>query len=154
MRRLKQIKLTYREKTGTSYKIVWEELSDGELWEKHLLESSECPRPELEEAVDDMGRFLVAACAICLTDEQMRHNVDVTRVAVDYKSVREIAILANILLPTGYSIALNGPAMPCQPQGDELDRSFAKLEEECFRYIDGDRAQQRLFTEDEEDEEG
>ena len=44
--------------------------------------------------------------------------------------------------------------MPCQPQGDELDMAFAKLEEECFRYIDGDRAQQKLFAEDEEDEEG
>lgn len=54
MRRLKQIKLTYREKTGTSYKIVWEESTDGKLWEKHLLESSEYPRAELEEAVDDM----------------------------------------------------------------------------------------------------
>lgn len=52
------------------------------------------------------------------------------------------------------ALPLNGPAMPCQPQGDELDRSFAKLEEECFRYIDGDRAQQKLFAEDEEDEEG
>lgn len=154
MRRLKQIKLTYREKTGTSYKIIWEESSGGKIWEKHLLESSEYPRAELEEAVDDMGRFLIAVCAIRLTDEQMRRNVDVTRVVVDYKSVRQIAISADILLPTGYGIALNGPAMPCQPQGDELDRSFARLEEECFRYIDGDRAQQKLFTEDEEDEEG
>ena len=74
MRRLKQIKLTYREKTGTSYKIVWEESSGGKLWEKHLLESSEYPRAELEEAVDDMGRFLIAACAIRLTDEQMRRS--------------------------------------------------------------------------------
>lgn len=29
MRRLKQIKLTYREKTGTSYKIIWEESAGG-----------------------------------------------------------------------------------------------------------------------------
>ena len=42
--------------------------------------------------------------------------------------------------------------MPCQLQDDELDRAFAKLEEECFRYIDGDRAQQKLFDEDEEGE--
>ena len=33
MRRLKQIKLTYREKTGTSYKIIWEESAGGKLWE-------------------------------------------------------------------------------------------------------------------------
>lgn len=152
MRRLKQIKLTYREKTGTSYKIVWEESAGGKLWEKHLLESSEYPRAELEEAVDDMGRFLIAVCAIRLTDEQVHRNVDVTRVAADYRSVRKVAISADVLLPSSYCIALNGPAMPCQPQSDELDRSFAKLEEECFRYIDGDRAQQRLFDEDEEGE--
>lgn len=114
MRRLKQIKLTYREKTGTSYKIVWEESSSGKIWEKHLLESSEYPRAELEEAVDDMGRFLIAACAIRLTDEQVRRNVDVTRVVVDYKSVRQIAISADILLPTGYGIApqWTGDAVP------------------------------------------
>ena len=88
MRRLKQIKLTYREKTGTSYKIVWEESAGGKLWEKHLLESSEYPRAELEEAVDDIGRFLVEVCALRLTAEQARRNVDVTRVAADYRSVR------------------------------------------------------------------
>ena len=99
-----------------------------------------------------MGRFLIAACAIRLTDEQMRRNVDVTRVAVDYKDVRRVAISADVLLPSSYCIALNGPAMPCQPQGDELDRSFAKLEEECFRYIDGARAQQKLFADEGEKE--
>ena len=51
-----------------------------------------------------------------------------------------------------YTIALNGPAMPCQPQGDELDEAVDKLQEECFRYIDGDRAQQKLFAEDGEKE--
>ena len=153
MRRLKQIKLTYREKTGTSYKIVWEESAGGKLWEKHLLESSEYPRAELEEAVDDMGRFLVEVCALRLTAEQVRRSVDVTRVAVDYRSVRRVAISADVFLPSSYTIALNGPAMPCQPQGDELDRSFAKLEEECFRYIDGDRAQQKLFGDEAEGEE-
>lgn len=63
-----------------------------------------------------------------------------------------MAISADVFLPSSYTIALNGPAMPCQPQGDELDRAFAKLQEECFRYIDGDRAQQKLFDDEEEGE--
>lgn len=55
-------------------------------------------------------------------------------------------------MSTSQESLLIGPAMPCQPQGDELDRAFAKLQEECFRYIDGDRAQQKLFDDEEEGE--
>mgnify|MGYP007055652523 CR=1 FL=1 len=80
MRRLKEVRAVFKEKTGTIYKITWEEMAEGaKIWEKHLLESNEYPRAELDEAVD-------------------------------------------------------------------------KLQEECFRYIDGDRAQQKLFDEDEEGE--
>lgn len=155
MRRLKEVRAVFKEKTGTIYKITWEEMTEGaKIWEKHLLESNEYPRDELDEAIDDMGRFLIAACMINLTESETSRNVEVTRVVMDYKNVRKVSVTADVNLPTGYSIALHGPMMPCQPQGDELDRSFAKLEEECFRYIDGDRAQQKLFAEDEEDEEG
>ena len=153
MRRLKEVWAVFKEKTGTIYKITWEEMAEGaKIWEKHLLESNEYPRAELDEAIDDMGRFLIAACMVGLTESETRRNVEVTRIVTDYKSVRKVSVTADVNLPTGYSIALHGPMMPCQPRGGELDEAVDKLQEECFRYIDGDRAQQKLFDEDEEGE--
>ena len=153
MRRLKEVRAVFKEKTGTIYKITWEEMAEGaKIWEKHLLESNEYPRDELDEAIDDMGRFLIAACMINLTESETSRNVEVTRVVMDYKNDRKVSVTADVNLPTGYSIALYGPMMTCRPQGDELDEAVDKLQEECFRYIDGDRAQQKLFDEDEEGE--
>ena len=154
MRRLKEVRAVFKEKTGTIYKIIWEEMAEGaKIWEKHLLESNEYPRDELDEAIDDMGRFLIAACMINLTESETSRNVEVTRVVMDYKNDRKVSVTADVNLPTGYSIALHGPMMTCRPQGDELDEAVDKLQEECFRYIDGDRAQQKLFDDEAEGEE-
>lgn len=153
MRRIKEVRTTFREKTGTSYKIAWEEMAEGtKIWEQHMLESNEYPRIELDEAIKDMGRFLIAACMIDLTESETRRNVEVTRITADYKNVRKVSVTANIILPTGYSIALHGPMIPCQTKGDEIDVAFDRLQEECFRYIDGDRAQQKLFDSKAKDE--
>ena len=43
MRRIRKIKVLYSEKKGTSYHIEWKESEDGAQWERHALESSDCP---------------------------------------------------------------------------------------------------------------
>ena len=52
-----------------------------------------------------------------------------------------------ILQRSGRPLALHSPWLPLV---DELEEAYMRLEAECMRYIDGDRAQGHLFVEEEE----
>lgn len=156
MRSLRKLKIMYSEKKGTSYRIDWSESSgDMDVWEHHVLESGDCPRPELKKAIENMAFFLVDLCEIEMPAEEIQDHVSITSIVIDEKKARMVSISGDVLLMNGYSIKLNGPSCLCPVDGNALDKALDVLTQECFRYVDGNRAQMKLFVpNDDEDKEG
>ena len=159
MRKLRKIKVMFSEKKGTSYHIAWKSSEDGDVWERHALESNDYPRPEFKQAISRMAFILVNACDIKMPDNEILSRVDITSIALDDKDDRKVTIGGDVLLMNGNSIRLNDPQLYCREDGGMLERALTTLKLECFGYIDGDRAQMQLFRqgmgdENNEDEEG
>ena len=78
MRKLRKIKVMFSEKKGTSYHIAWKSSEDGDVWERHALESNDYPRPEFKQAISRMAFILVNACDIKMPDNEILSLVDIT----------------------------------------------------------------------------
>lgn len=144
MRKLKKIKIAFSEKKGTTYALEWGESENGTTWERHALASNDMPRPELEAAIEMMGLYLIDGCEIMMDAAVVGRSVEVTDIAYEAKTPEVIRIGGVVILQrSGRPLALHSPWLPLV---DELKAAYTRLEAECMRYIDGDRAQGQLFV--------
>lgn len=144
MRKLKKIKIAFSEKKGTTYALEWGESENGTTWERHALASNDMPRPELEAAIEMMGLYLIDGCEIMMDAKTVHRNVEVTDITYEAKTPEVIKIGGVVILQrSGRPLALHSPWLPLV---DELKAAYTRLEAECMRYIDGDRAQGQLFV--------
>jgi len=144
MRKLKKIKIAFSEKKGTTYALEWGESENGTTWERHALASNDMPRPELEAAIETMELYLIDGCEIMMDANTVHRNVEVTDITYEAKTPEVIKIGGVVILQrSGRPLALHSPWLPLV---DDLKEAYTRLEAECMRYIDGDRAQGHLFA--------
>ena len=145
MRRL--TKFTYSNKL----KFEWEQLT-GTGWEICALTSIEQADPDLRKAYDRF-KFVVRYVADIKGDlMEAIQNIAITSITIsrDKNGEREIKIRAEyysktahnsikIITPKLHEFLFNGPI-----NGEPFSKLLDDLEGECFKYIDGCRAQQVL----------
>lgn len=150
MRRL--TKFTYSNKL----KFEWEQLT-GTGWEICALTSIEQADPDLRKAYDRF-KFVVRYVADIKGDlMEAIQNIAITSISISrdkHTDEREVKIRAEYYSKTAYnSIKIITPKLheflfDAPINGEPFSRLIDDLEGECFKYIDGCRAQQVLHFEE------
>ena len=95
-----------------------------------------------------MAFFLIEACEIKMPEGAVPEHVSITSIAMDEKDEKKVSISGDVLLMNGFSIKLKGPQLYYSGEYGPFAEAIVDLKEECFAYIDGNRAQMQLFSED------
>ncbi|WP_196607355.1 hypothetical protein [Pectinatus frisingensis] len=149
-RRITKIKIK-KEKIFISY----QESNSGREneWDEYSLRCCDLARPELYET---MKKLDAQVCDICELPEEYEKRITTTGVTFIYNDetgVWGIVLTAQMDLDTNPApLNLNTPYKSNTGEdytlSDTCARILAKLSEECFLYINGDRAQGKLFDAD------
>lgn len=150
-RRITKIKVKKGE-----YTLSWEEYNESTTdWDKHTFVCKDAPREEFKERLQIMANHVTE---ICEFNQSATKKIVVNGISISYGDdnhhlvIMALKELTNSLTP----MVINTPARPAIPNGgcgkeycmsNELARDLSALEEEAWRYIEGDRAQVSLFDE-------
>ncbi len=156
-RRVTQVKLG----TGGSITIHWQETAaHGEGWNTYALRCREEARPSFHKAMQAFGLYVLGICELpeswgdglsVLGVKWLFDDLDDLGVVVTAKRTLEASSRALVIrTPAAYN-APKDPAGRDQLPAAALDM-LDDLEREALAYIRGDRQQQSLFDESEEDE--
>ena len=129
-------------------------------WDEHTLSCKDQPRPELPELFMKLASHAADICEIAVNDGEMIAS-GVTLSHTDSGN-RYLVITAQKALEYSHApLIINTPARPEEPENecdsedfcwsDELKEDIGALEEEAWKYIKGDRAQQKLDFEGDEE---
>ena len=131
-------------------------------WDDYTMACSDLPRPEFIDAMKALIQDVVSLCE--LPDKDAEDRITVRSVTWSYsdEDIQGAVISAQRKLYNSVApMNINTPHKPYQPYNetcedpdpdmilpeDTIER-LDKLEEECQYYIDGDRAQMKLFEEE------
>jgi hypothetical protein len=152
MRRIRKVKLTKEEKIM----IVFEQMAGGD-WDEYSLTCSEKALPSFYQAVQDLVPHVIEMCEL---PADYAERIIVRGVSVSYGGEAEVmgaTITAQMtLMKSNCPLNLNTPhkasdsysesdADPNQLLSDNCIAALKALYRECERYIDGERAQGKLF---------
>lgn len=139
---------------GDNYKFKW--LQKGEnLWENMALSSVELPDPDLKKSYERLAYALQYIFGFRGTPADVVPKIRVSSVTIEHKEkigidIRLVKINGSIYLSSIYETAkITTPKIYedfCNAliDGAPFSRLLDDLERECFKYIDGCRAQQVL----------
>lgn len=131
-------------------------------WDKHTLVCKDMPRVELEKSLQVMANHVTE---ICEFDQSATKRIAVGGVSISYTDDNRYLVITALkdLTNSKGPLVINTPVRPELPENDceaancmsdELVNDLRILEEEAWKYIIGDRAQQSLdFGEPEKEKE-
>ena len=154
MQNIRMLKIKIKGKFVT---LQWEQYQETTSnWDNHTLMCADPPRPELYTCMQKMAPHIVQICEL---PEDDANKIEARSVSLSYGEDGSGVVISGIKeLESNVSpMCLNTPYKPENaPEGMEecamscaLQDDIEKLCEEAFRYINGDRAQQNLFTDQE-----
>ena len=141
-------------------KMVWETLSFKGTWSEHSFNLDEDPRPELKDALRAMVHDVVDICELP-ADYCTRIEVSGCKFSYDDRDVMGVVYVASMRLDDSYQplniVTPHKNEYPIDKAVEYLDHkqhltkdqtcAVYKFMEECWRYINGERAQTQLeFT--------
>ena len=121
-------------------------------WDKHTLVCKDMPRVELEKSLQVMANHVTE---ICEFDQSATKRIAVGGVSISYTDDNRYLVITALkdLTNSKGPLVINTPVRPELPENDceadncmsdELVSDLRILEEEAWKYINGDRAQQSL----------
>lgn len=138
------------------YSFEWQSDTEG-LPEIYRLKCSEAPDPALIEAAHEVGKLAAKMVSINATNSDMDKGAAFHGISFDYPKSFEgyrVKIKAEMTFPwNGYTFKYETPAWRVEygaQQGEFqyiIKNSILGLLEECWKYVDGDRAQVKLLEE-------
>lgn len=132
------------------YTFSWEVYQEStKNWDKHTLVCKDAPREELKERLQVMANHVTE---ICEFEQGATKKIAVSGISISYTDDNRYLVIMAMkdLINSQAPLIINTPARPEIPNGgctenycmsDELARDLEILEEEAWRYINGDRAQ-------------
>lgn len=148
-RMLKQIK-----PTSSGWRFCWLQTEEEKFWEEHQLESVELPAPEFNRAFENMAEAVIDAAIMPFNpaDTSILAGtvyVEAVNVSTREDGARVLTINATIQkLPEIINWKIKTPPVTdCGENRTMSQRTLMhldKLTEECWKYIDGYRAQTHL----------
>lgn len=153
--RIKKVKLT---DTGKIV-MVYEKSTKNGIWDEYSFSCSEAAKPSFYAAMAKLATHVVEMCEL---PESFTEKISVRGVSFSYGGEKEVmgaTISAQMKLDKSYqNLNINtphkasdsysdSPADDMQLLTDDCIDDLLKLQAECEDYIDGDRAQGRLFKE-------
>lgn len=141
------------------YKFKWQQKQDGKLWEDRSLVSVELPDPDMKKAYERLAFAVQAIFGFRGTALEVVSNIHIRNISIEYKEkfgvdMRLVKMNASIYLSSICAEAkISTPKVYedfCDTliNGVTFSRILDDLELECFKYIDGCRAQQVLNFEE------
>lgn len=152
--RIKKIKITSDKRINVSY----EKISKTGMWDEYTFTCSEMPRPELLTALADLAPHVIEMCEL---PKEYLSRIDVRGVTFSYGGEKEVmgaTITSQMKLEnSNCNLNLNtphkasdsysdAPADEKQLLSDGCIDDLGQLCEEVELYINGERAQGRLFA--------
>lgn len=137
------------------YTLSWEEYNERTTeWDKHTLVCKDPPREEFKERLQVMANHVTE---ICEFEQGATKKIVVNGITISYSNDNNYLVIMALkeLNNSKSPMVINTPARPATPNGactkeycmsNELSRDLSALEEEAWRYIEGDRAQASLFA--------
>ena len=162
VRRICKVKLNKEKRVTMEY----EEKNMRGQWDQYSLSCADAPRPEFEQALASLAEHVVDLCEL---PETYIHRIAVKSVSFSYGGEAEVmgaVISAGMTLEfSNQPLNLNtphkasdsysaGPADEKQLLPGRCVKALDRLQDECMRYIMGDRAQMQLFGLDETQDKG
>lgn len=146
--RLTKIKV----KDGTWF-FAWETFKEKlKRWDSYTFESDDAPLPELRERLQAMA---IHVAEICEIKDWKKEMITVDGVSIKTKDDNKYVCVSakKVLLNSKAPLIINTPVRPAEV-GDgyaqaqcmsvSMIEDLERLEEEAWRYINGERAQQKL----------
>lgn len=150
-----------RSGTADSYIFEWKNKNDAGAMESYTYKGVEPPRPELLQAAANVGALSARMISLDMTAEEVQAGSCFCGLKIEYPADGEyyrLRIKASIQLPLGYMFKYETPnwRVWCTGTKGEFNNKVReivqKLLQECWKYIDGERAQTKLrFTKEEEE---
>ena len=140
---------------GKIITIQWEQYQEvTQNWDNHTLTCADPPRPELLNCMQKMSKHIVEICEFPETDV---NKIEARSISISYGEEGSGLVISGVkdLENNASPMCINTPYKPeFAPDGmehcamsAELQDDLVELCEEGMRYINGDRAQQNLFEE-------
>lgn len=137
---------------GDKYKFKWQQKQAGKFWENRSLVSVELPDPDLEKAYERFAFAVQAIFGFRGTASEVVPNINITDISMERTDkfgvdMRLVKINASIyLISLGNIAKISTPKVYenfCDAliEGMTFSQVLNELEKECFKYIDGCRAQ-------------
>ena len=151
MQNIRMLKIKAKGKFIT---LQWEQYQKSTSnWDEHALTSADPPRPELLDCMKKMNQHIVDICEMQKSDI---NKVEARSISLSYGEDGSGVVISGIkeLEHNTSPLCINTPYKPeFGPEGmeecgmsAELQEDIGNLCDEAFKYINGDRAQQNLFT--------
>lgn len=139
---------------GNNKKFTWAQARDGH-WEERTLHSTEQHAGELQEAYTRLAYVVQYVCGFRDNARAVAERTEITSVSIEYTDaagevIRFITIKANVYMPLiGARVKVTLPRLnelftDTFIAGMTFGKILNELEKECFKYIDGYRAQTQL----------
>ena len=142
-----------------SYIFEWQNTNEAGAVELYRYRGIEPPRPELQEAADRVANVATKMVELPTDRQALFHNIDMEYPA-KMKNGYKLRIKATAPIQRGYLFTFSTPVWDVFYPADkgELNNTIRDavlaLMQECWKYIDGDRAQVKLdLGEDEKEKE-
>lgn len=158
---MKNMRLTKIKVKDKFILLRWEKFeSSTKNWDIYELESADPPRPELREELEKWSAHIAKICEL---PEEYAKRITVRGISISYtEDGLGIVASGTMELKTNAApLCINTPYKP-DSVGENMSEDFAltgeqwqdldDLCEEAYRYINGDRAQQNLFSQEEKNE--
>lgn len=160
VRRIGKVKMNKEKRVTMEY----EEKNMRGQWDQYSFSCSDAPRPEFEQALASLAEHVVTLCEL---PEDYTHRITVKSVSFSYGGEAEVmgAVISagmklensnqplNLNTPHKASESYSaGPADENQLLPGKCVKALDRLQDECMRYIMGDRAQMQLFGPDDADQ--
>lgn len=152
--RIKKIKIT----TDNKVLVVYEKMSRTGCWDEYSFACSEKGRPELYTALDNLAPHVIDMCEL---PNNYLNRIKVKSVSFSYGGENEVmgaTISSQMKLEySNCDLNLNTPHKASEPYNDGPADEKQLLSDDCVKdldalcdevrlYIDGERAQARLFA--------
>lgn len=145
-----------------SYIFEWKNKNEAGAMESYTYKGIEPPRPELLKAAANVGALSARMISLNMTAEEVQTGSCFCGLKIEYPADGEyyrLQIKASIQLPLGYMFKYETPNWKVWYAGNKgefnnkVKEIVQKLLQECWKYIDGERAQTKLtFTKEAEKE--
>lgn len=163
MRRIRKVKVDKKGKVFLQWEVeIFGQKGDRIGWDEYTMTCSDLPRPEFIDAMKGLIQDVVSLCE--LPDKDAEDRITVRSVTWSYsdEDIQGAVISAQRKLYNSVApMNINTPHKPYQPYNEACEdpdpdmimpedtiARLDTLEEECQYYIDGDRAQMKLFEEE------